>query len=196
MQLVTIGVDPDLHGAISIFDHHRALVSVVDTPITEEGKIEPADISALLRDWIRDNQVKIFLEHGNPGRHNGAKSIAVTNEIYGVWRGLATAYGIELVSVLPYAWKGRFGLNTDQINAQQDKITTRLKKTKREQVDDIHMQVLVGTSYQQSKEAARLKAIELFPNWLKQLEHKGNHGRAEAILIGWYGVRKYDKRIG
>jgi crossover junction endodeoxyribonuclease RuvC len=35
------------------------------------------------------------------------------------------------------------------------------------------------------KEQARLKAMQLFPT--ASLRHKKDHGRAEALLLAWYG---------
>jgi len=43
----------------------------------------------------------------------------------------------------------------------------------------------------QDKDAARIKAIELFPELADQLNLKKHHGRADALLIGeWYRLAK------
>ena len=41
----------------------------------------------------------------------------------------------------------------------------------------------------QDKEASRYMAMRLFPDMLNRLARKMDHGRAEAMLIAWWGAR-------
>lgn len=44
------------------------------------------------------------------------------------------------------------------------------------------------------KEAARLRALETWPNHARDFARKHDHGRAEAALIAAYGLRERDAR--
>ncbi len=46
-----------------------------------------------------------------------------------------------------------------------------------------------GIRGENQKEAARARAIDLFPYLAKELARKKDHGRADALLIGEYGRR-------
>jgi crossover junction endodeoxyribonuclease RuvC len=149
--MITIGIDPGLTGAISIFKNGE-FVHVEDMPVIEKltgkGKMVDArelraicECAEITTYWIED-------VHAMPGQ--GVSSMFSFGRSLGVIEGVTAGQAINYVN--PRKWKKHFGLSG------------------------------------KDKDAARTMAKLKFPDAAEHLTRKKDIGRADAILIGAYGV--------
>ncbi|MGN2244920.1 hypothetical protein ACFWZU_15605 [Frateuria sp. GZRR33] len=157
---VTIGVDPGLHGAVSILVDDR-FHAVHDTPTMGTGKSGRQSVNAAaLAEIVRTElarfpgvSVRGVVEQVGARPTDGKAAAFRFGETYGAIKGIFGALRIPYTTVAPVKWKRFYNL--------------------------------IGTE----KDAARGKAIELFPE--APLSRKKDCDRADAILIGYWGWR-YD----
>ena len=152
-----IGIDPDKHGAWSLWDTiQNVCVTIVDMPTEIEFFGVPSDGNTVA-----------YLEKGVPLPTDGKKSAASFWYRQGWIKSTLAQHAITCVEVAPYTWKGRFGLNRDQLIVTKNNLEITYQDMKKAAVDYLT---------HNHPEVAKLAG--------------GIHGRAEAALIGLYGLRK------
>lgn len=171
--MITLGIDPGITGAISIFDDddhlddkkrlvNPRLVNVFDLPTMQIGKTKQLDLNSLSNllkkymywiEWSPYSTPKMtaFLEKVNAMPGQGVSSMFNFGMNYGAIQGVLAANKIPCNLVTPQKWKKHHGL--------------------------------IG----KDKECARTLAIQKFPT--AELHLKKHIGRADAILIGCYGLQ-------
>ena len=180
-----IGIDPGKEGAIVatyIDDEGQYRISFADTPtkVNRDGKRD-YDINAILQHFIGLKKlaglekVTIVIE-GSQGMaytptatrgsyHDRPKTAFEKGRGFGILETAIVAAGLEITYVpRPGNWKRKLGLTDSKL------------------------------TYQQKKEKARLKAIELFPQASNSLARKKDSDRAEALLLTVWGELKISEK--
>lgn len=174
MSLV-IAVDPGLTGAIAVMKESGVAVAVHDMPTTDSGKgfvsrvVDGTLLAQLLAAYIGDRCViaRAVMERVNAMPTQGVSSMFSLGDSRGCIRGVIQALGIALTDVPPQKWKKDLGLE----------IPRELK----------------GDARKQAKKDVKAKSVELarrlFPGMADKLARAKDHGRAEALLIGWWATK-------
>ena len=175
--MITLGIDPGITGAISIFDDDDdldnktrlvdpRLVDVFDLPTMQIGKSKQLNSSALSKlikkymywtEWSPYSTPKMiaYVEKVGAMPGQGVTSIFNFGMGYGAIQGVLAAHHIPYKLVTPQKWKKYYNLTG------------------------------------KDKDCARTLAIQQFPK--AELNLKKHIGRADAILIGQYGVKNEKK---
>lgn len=168
MTTWTIGVDPGLSGAVAILDDAGRLVEVIDMP-QADGHVNGAALRGAIDAcrWeltpypLERVHVVAWVEDVHAMPGQGVSSTFKFGRSVGVVVGVLGALDIPIRWVAPGVWKKSMGLPTGK------------NVTKR-----------------QAKEAARRRAMELWPDKASLFTRAKDDGRAEAALIAWYGRGK------
>jgi hypothetical protein len=197
---VVVGIDPGVRGAGAALDEGtRGLVYLFDTPVLAvvgpRRKSKPTmrleyveDAMAAELEKIRDDFGGIRLVviekvtpmpsagHGRPGAAGGpGKESARSSNPFtdfglgrgmGIWEGICAGLKLPRERVSPVSWKPKI---IGEVAIPKDTHPLRRKRL--------------------IKNAARLKAAQLFPFHAVQLARDADNGRAEAALIALYGHR-------
>jgi hypothetical protein len=169
---ITIGIDPGVTGAIACFFRGQ-LADIQDIPvIVTVKKAKGANIRHLIGGSATRKRRDIDVP-------------AMTTLIKGfLVRGLSTEIISEKVGIRP----GQGILSQTRLLRTMHTIEG-IAAALDIPYKDVTPQVWKkATGTPAEKEAARKHAIKLFPSMAKILQRKGDHNRAEAALIGWYGV--------
>ena len=163
-----VGIDPGLSGAVAVvreeIDTSVVKVGFFDTPTVlvkkrkgTKREYEPANMTAILRNIEAASRglltVCIEKQQSMPGQ--GVASTFSTGYGFGLWIGILAALGISYTVVRPQTWK-------------------------REMLRDMAGDTM---STGNGKAAARLRAMQLFPQVSDQLSRVKDHGRADALLL-------------
>lgn len=107
-ELVFIGIDPGLSGAVAIIDGHR--VWLHDAPVVKVKKTEylPDQAADLLRPYTRRGYAILEAVSGRPGQ--GAASARSIGLGFGLWLGILASLEIPREMVQPGVWKRTFSL--------------------------------------------------------------------------------------
>lgn len=187
--MIYIGIDPGISGACCVIGKDRA-IAFIDTPIVtmKVGKSMKNSLDAsACADIIANIMIesngecyaiieKVQAMPGKPHNKMGAlienleqRSMGATSAFnfgkgFGIWLGILAAFKMPFEQVHPATWKRQLmqGMNTD-----------------------------ADAPNSARKNAARIRAIELYPRVAKQLNLKKHHGRADALLLAEFGRRTY-----
>lgn len=168
MQSVVTGIDPGLTGALSLFVGGK-LIDVVDMPVDVHLKERKG---ATIRDLIGGKKQIVQRHVAIPALKRLLESWAtygpmhVVRERVGPRPNQASHRLMEMSGILDGVI-GALGFPLHYVEPATWKREMAIPA---------------------DKDRARLAAIELFPDWEKVLSRKMDHNRAEAMLIGYYGV--------
>jgi crossover junction endodeoxyribonuclease RuvC len=116
-----VGVDPGIHGAVSIIRQDRVDVWDMPTVTTVKGKrkacfVDPAGISQIFEACAlsTNDDVHCIVERVRSRPTDGVASSFKFGYGYGVVHGLAHAYFERVVEVPPAVWKRSLGLTADK----------------------------------------------------------------------------------
>lgn len=158
------GIDPGVSGALALFDGPR-LVAVADMPTVSVriGKTQRARINgAGLAQLLRDWEVgHAAVETVRPRPTDTPMTAAYLVGAHDRVLGVLEALGIPYTPVETKAWRRAAGIT-------------------------LHPDM----TYQQRKEASRIRALQLFPLQAEKFARKRDSDRAEAALIGWWLVQR------
>lgn len=174
--MVIIGCDPGVSGAVCVLEE-KPLIFDTPTYKTDKGKKDYtlSEMVAILKPYEKKDVTFVIEKiHAMPG--NGSVSSFHFGRGSGLWEGIASALGFNVVYVSPQMWKkGYDGLIVERISKEQ-----RLVLPKREQ-DRLKRIAKAG-----SKTKARTLAGELYPALKDQFVQVNSDGRAESLLIAQY----------
>lgn len=168
IEMLIIGVDPGLTGAISLLCSKRGLLECADIPTCDNGQtsgsmkrwVDVAGLQGMLADWssrhdFAGGSVHAAIERPIPMPTLPAQTVASQFDTFGVIRALVTGRvspeGMTIVN--PQCWKKVFGLKTD-------------------------------------KDASIACALRLYPSAKTWIYRKRDHNRAESALIGHWLMRE------
>ncbi len=160
-EIVYVGIDPGLNGAVAAITSKRRVVGVWDAPTStvKRGKTnkrvyQPIIMANILRDLMQSTEIQIVgLEfvHAMPGQ--GVSSMFSMGMGVGMWEGVIAALQMPMEHVTPQRWK--------------------------------KLMLQAGTG--DNKQASIIKAQQIFPKAAAlYLTRKKDDGRAEAMLIAEY----------
>lgn len=157
------GIDPGLSGAVSVFDQDGQFVEVFDLPV-----MQTSGEQAFVKNAINSAALKLELNRRNEGNLGSVAYLETVAAIGGT--GIASIFSLgctfgAICAVLQCA-----EIPFLMIRPHIWKKTMGLNR---------------------EKEASRGLAIRLVPNAAPFLERKKDHNRAEAILIGKYGMARH-----
>jgi len=169
MTAIVIGIDPGLSGALARFES-GVLTDICDVP---------ADTRTLhrtgsgIRDLIGGKKVVTRRSVSGPGLARLLREWTMAHSAVVVKERMST----------------RPNQNSSQLMKADGVLTGVIAGVGIEllEVDPNRWKQLMGVPA--DKEKARAIAIELFPSWKHLFARKMDHNRAEAALIGLYGVR-------
>ena len=170
--MISIGIDPGLHGAVVVLDEDFRLLEYYDCPViknekTKKGKksvtyeFAPGHMSEIIWSVAKDQHLrpKAWLERAGAMPKQGLSSTFKTGRGFGLWEGILAA-----VSRLPY-----------------DIIAPRTWSK----------EMFKGTPLGEPKQRSLNKAQRLFPG-LPLTKPKGCvlslDGRSDAALIAYFGM--------
>ena len=155
----SIGIDPGLTGAISLFDSQGELVDVWDMPAIQAPRGKGNIVSPQLLADIFQNDLNAsnaietaYIEQVSAMPGQGVSSMFKFGRCAGLIEGVVAAFGISIEYVTPQKWKKHFSL--------------------------------IG----KDKDAARQLCLERYPHNARLFKRKKDIGRADAVLIGQYGI--------
>lgn len=173
MASVVIGFDPGITGAFALFEAGR-LKDVRDVPLVEkEVKIKGADI----RDLIGGQKKKVARDLDIAGMVALLREWTRTNSVRVVTEEVHAMPNQGVVSTT------KFLRTVHVVEGICATLAVPLTIVPPDQWKK-------ATQTPTDKDGARQHAIKLFPKWRDCLKLKKDHNRAEAILIGMYGVKQ------
>lgn len=185
--MISIGIDPGLHGAIVAVDENFGLVEYYDCPVIQNVKTKKGKKStkyefapAVMADYLRaiatraermDGYVKVWLERAGAMPKQGLSSTFKTGRGFGLWEGIIAGISIKYDIIAPRTWS---------------------------------KEMFQGTPLGDPKQRSLSKAQRLFPE-LPLTKPNGRvlslDGRSDAALIAYFGMlqmkgeeHKVDKR--
>lgn len=169
-----VGIDPGLDGALAVLNEKGDLISVQDTPVLtvkrSGGKKRvylPSQMMAIVDAVQKTGRVEVVgIENLHVMPKNGAHSAFGLGRSLGLWEMAAVSRRLPIEWVDPGKWK------REMLGAGSGKSTASGKKGK---VD---------------KQASIVRAMQLVPDSAEFLTLKKHDGRAEAILIAAYLLRR------
>ena len=173
--MIIIGIDPGITGAVAIITEKEGknTVEIIDTPSCKikKGKNKKdylpqqmADIFSVYTGTLYSNEkIHLFIEqvHSMPGQ--GVSSTFNFGKGYGIWLGIIAAFN---------------AFSDSHVTMTCNMVTPQ--KWKKE--------MMFGMS--KEKEAALIRASQLFPQMSSSLARKKDVDRADALLIAAYGLRQ------
>ena len=163
--MTVIGVDPGVTGALALFGDDGALIDAVDMPSTsvrvgktQRNRINGPALAALLREWKPSHAaVEKVAPRGGDVKKGGdtAMTAGALMQAAGTVDGVLAGLGIPMSYVETRAWRTAASIKTAP-----------------------------GMSYQDRKEASRLRALQLFPSQAAMFARKKDSDRAEAAMVG------------
>lgn len=154
-----IGVDVGLTGAVALVTETpkpAVLTSVIDMPVTEDGKqICLPTLIRLFSVFENSGVVTVMIEQQQAYPGEGVSSMFKHGHNFGLVKGVAAASGYPISYAAPNRWKKAMGCGP-------------------------------------GKEGGRQRALELFPELKDQLKRKGDHDRADALLLAEYARKMYE----
>ncbi len=136
-------------------------LKLYDTPIADLAAGGRQYLPALMADLLRPwagGKTTAFLEYQQAFPQQGVHSVFSIGMGYGIWLGVLGALKISVKIVRPTEWKKEM------------------------------LPGLGSVPKKKKKEAARLRALELYPGMSHMLNLVKHHDRAEALLLARYGV--------
>lgn len=154
-----IGVDPGLTGAIAALDDHGRVLALEDMPTTPKRVGKGSEVNGYLL-------AEIF--HALAAHHGKGR----------VW--------LEAVSAMPKqgvtsVWS--FGMSVGMVRGVVAALGFPLELVRPQEWKKFH------GILRKEKDASRTLAISKHPELARDLAHKKDHGRADALLIAEYGLR-------
>ena len=160
------GVDPGKTGAISIFSYVFDDYYLQDIVDYENTDVIIRMLQVITQNiYPSKNMCVTFIEnvHAAPGQSVSAMFNFGQN--LGWWKGLFDGFGIEYKLIAPQSWSPKMlGRTDDKKNKAREVATQLFSRDLDSKVD---------------------------PNGHSWFHLKKNDGRADAALIGWYGINKY-----
>jgi hypothetical protein len=172
MGMIVCGIDPDTSGAIAFIDADSgALVAVEDVPVdtVQKGKHS--------RSRVNLNRLKDILF-----RARGAAAF-VERPDYRPMRGTNKQTGkteMRQIGALGAGTMGESFMASAMCCVCADMALTEMSPGE--------WKKSIGAPG--NKDDARRRAAELFPAWAHMLKVKDDHGRADAILLAYFGMLK------
>lgn len=159
--MVILGIDPGLGGALAVISRvgtTTRLVEAIDTPT--EGEDARREVSASVLNFIQQHRPDVaYIERAQAMPGDGGSSAFIYGKAYGAVRMAVRGCLVMLVTIEVRAWKTALDLPSRP-----------------------------RSEYRQAKEDSRQKALQLFPEGAERFRRVGDHGRAEAALIAYYGM--------
>lgn len=157
--MLILGIDPGLTGGCVMYDAAaQSVVDAIDIPTSGEKAKKLVNAAEVLRWVVRHSPSHCFFERGQTRPRMNVTAVFNYAKAIGALEAIVGCAMVPLTFVEPSVWKRHHGL------------------TKRD----------LTTS--QVKENSRQRALQLVPSAHKFMLRKGDHGRAEALLIAIYGV--------
>jgi hypothetical protein len=163
IEVILIGIDPGMKGALCKMDHSGTILDIVDMPTLRVGKrkkvtLDYHHLSALILEW-RAGHAFVEKVWAMPARRRGVdgkiSAEGNTSVLVGVYMAVLatlTTAGVPWTAIAPRTWQ-------------------------------VALQVPAG------KDGSRGRASQLMPAGARHWRLIKHDGRAESALIGLYGVR-------
>lgn len=204
-----IAVDPGVHGGVAIIINNMAIVYDIPTRTEiinkkKRLKYDLPNMTNLFKPFTNQNVLFAIEKVGVRPGESPISSFSF-GEGVGYWKGIAVAFGFQIVEVTSVQWKNNYPemLNTTTITTLRDSLkalrnkSSLVKDGKQKISIKKEMADLTRQIKYHSKDAARLYAAQLYPDIADAFKLKKDDGKAEAVLIARYAKEKYSKiRIG
>lgn len=167
-NVIFLGVDPGLSGALAVLDPETSEVKFYDAPVMEvvvnkKTKHVPDayGMVRILKEASAGRQVMVTIEKVQAMPGGGERTMGATSAFnfgmgFGMWMGILAALGLPHQLVHPATWKSRL-----------------MKGCPKE------------------KDASRQVAMQHYPQAAKYLTRKKDNGRSDSLLIARYGWLTY-----
>ena len=157
VQMIIVGIDPGIAGAICFFSSGN-VIDVIDMPTMAEGKKNKKQVNGrqiyneimLIKNKFKNEKMSVIVEQVSAMPGQGVTSMFNFGQSFGVIKGICSAMELPIFYVRPAKWKKHFNL----INSEKD--------------------------------ASRTKVIDMFPRISNKLSRKKDNNKADAILIAQY----------
>lgn len=157
--MIILGIDPGLvSGALAVV-RSDGTASCADMPVIGEGTTEEVNALALERIIIRWKPNHCYIERAQFFPGQGGSSAFKYGGSYFAVRAVLSLCYVPITAVSAAVWKKSYGLKGGK-----------------------------GKLQRVAKEAARQRAIQLYPDMAHALDRVMDHGRAEALLIARFGL--------
>ena len=170
-----IGIDPGIHGAISMVIDDVA--HVTDTPTVErkisgktKRRVDAFELSDVLSAFAMPGSIA-YVERAQASPHMGVSSAFAYGEAFGMVVGVLANLNIDTRFVSPAVWKREMGL---------------VKHGTRE----------LGRDEEREKGSALELARKLYPRLGDKLARAKDDGRADALLIAHWGAEQLEQCNG
>lgn len=171
--MVYLGIDPGLTGAICVLDGDTNEVEFFDTPVVSlkvgksiKNEQNAPEMVRILKGITDGKEALVTIEkvQAMPGSdgHGGRQSMGATSAFV-FGKGFGMWLGILAALQLPY-----------------------------EQVHPMTWKSAVMRGMSKEKDSSRIRAMEMFPKAAKHLNLKKHHGRADALLLAFYGRKCHE----
>jgi crossover junction endodeoxyribonuclease RuvC len=199
MTTWVLGIDPGTSGAFALLNPAGAIIRLAKVPLLEEikktidkktGKAKQAKRSRLnlfelkreLQSIItlvsaHDQRLVVYLEQVGANPTDGALGAFAFGRGFGHWEGLLTALDLPIMLAHPTAWKAVMV----PLKIKSPKLSKDASKTEKGRARRARGKV--------KKDAAKNRAMQLFPANSLKFAGKEDDGPAEAALLAEYGRR-------
>jgi crossover junction endodeoxyribonuclease RuvC len=166
-----LGIDIGLTGAIARLEGDKAEVFDIPTVVIKSGRkkrrlVDEAALAALLAEVMDPLGAEAFVEAAQATPRMGVSSAFHYGETFGLIKGALWQLGVNHMRVVqPFVWKRAMGLVT---------------KGRRE----------IGRNEAREKGSSLELARKLYPALGDELHLRKHDGRAEALLIAWWGAEE------
>ena len=176
--MIIVGIDPGQQGSIAFIDMKKKKEWIEDMSLLPENVINANYLYNLISNQ-KDvcQRIYVFLEKAQAMPGQGSVSMFNYGTGYGKILAVLEILGLSFEEVRPNKWKTEFGLSGLKKTNKKEKMTKEEKTAAKKQ----------------RKEMAVKTAMQMFPRLKNEFyTSKGKmlDGRAEALLIAAYGVRK------
>lgn len=170
-----ISIDVGLTGAMACMDH-AGYAAVADIPVKmvdNEKRLDGRGLLDMLRRWVPIGEACVLVVEdirprpmGNGGAHgNTMHSQGSIMRSRGAIESAADIAGFPITWVQPQRWKKHYGLTQKKIEGETP-----------------------AHASARAKEASRQLALTMMPQVAQALTRKGDHNRAEALLLARWGL--------
>lgn len=164
--MIVFGIDPGLNGGLALIEsgERPRVLLAMGIPTTGEDAKRRINVAAVLNFITKFPPTHGVIERAQAMPEQGASSGFIYGRAVGALEACVQGMGIPLTIIESSAWKKANGLIKP--SGTDGKAWSKIVK-----------------------ENSRQRAIHLFPEGFRFFPLKGDHGIAEACLIGAYGIQ-------
>lgn len=168
-----ISIDPGLTGAIALLSDPDTVVKVWDMPVMTaiQGKgnvVNPHLLADIIKETVELGGSSAYVEAQHAMVKQSSTDGFKQGTGYGVIQGVLAYADLPIKIVTAKKWKGYHCLSRSHVKQRLGR----------------------EPSYSEFKDAARLMALECFPDQAENLKLKKHDGRADSMMIGRFAFSR------